>query len=134
MARDVALAVDLGASGGRVMAVHFDGKRLEIEEACRFPNGGERRKQARFRGPSTATDDLPLFQNPDPQLMVRAVLDLGPQDFRLRGALTELAQRATPATVGADPSVGPGIDSLGQRGRRSVVGATVELGRSGHTW
>jgi sugar (pentulose or hexulose) kinase len=34
------LAIDLGASGGRVMAAHFDGKRLEIEEAARFPNGG----------------------------------------------------------------------------------------------
>ncbi len=38
--RKTFLAIDLGASGGRVMAVHFDGKRLEIEEACRFPNGG----------------------------------------------------------------------------------------------
>jgi len=36
------LAVDLGASSGRVMAVHYDGSRLEIEEAARFPNGGTR--------------------------------------------------------------------------------------------
>jgi rhamnulokinase len=35
------LAVDLGASGGRVMAGHFDGHTLEIEESARFPNGGE---------------------------------------------------------------------------------------------
>jgi hypothetical protein len=34
------LAVDLGASGGRVMAGHFDGSRLEIEEGARFPNSG----------------------------------------------------------------------------------------------
>lgn len=34
------LAVDLGASGGRVMAVHFNGERLEIEEVTRFPNRG----------------------------------------------------------------------------------------------
>lgn len=39
-ARKTYLAIDLGASGGRVMAVHFDGKRLEIEEASRFQNGG----------------------------------------------------------------------------------------------
>jgi hypothetical protein len=80
----------------------------------RFPDGGKRRKQTRFRGPSTATDDLALFQNADPQLMIRAVLDLAPQGFRLRGALTELVQCAASATVGSDPSVGPGIDSLGQ--------------------
>ena len=39
-ARKTFLAVDLGASGGRVMAGHFDGSRLEIEEAARFPNSG----------------------------------------------------------------------------------------------
>ena len=32
------LAVDLGAESGRVMAVHFDGNRLELEELHRFPN------------------------------------------------------------------------------------------------
>jgi rhamnulokinase len=32
------LAVDLGAESGRVMAVHFDGRSLEIEELHRFPN------------------------------------------------------------------------------------------------
>jgi hypothetical protein len=80
----------------------------------RFSDGGERWKQTRFRGPSSATDDLPLFQNADPQLMVREVLDLAPQDFRLRGALAELIQCAASATVGSDPSVGPGIHSLGQ--------------------
>ena len=39
-ARKSFLAVDLGASGGRVMAGYFDGSRLEIEEAARFPNSG----------------------------------------------------------------------------------------------
>ncbi len=38
--RKTYLAVDLGASGGRVMAGHFDGAKLEIEEAARFPNAG----------------------------------------------------------------------------------------------
>ncbi len=38
--RKTFLAIDLGASGGRVLAIHFDGKRLEIEEAARFANGG----------------------------------------------------------------------------------------------
>ena len=32
------LAVDLGAESGRVMAVHFDGKGLRLEELHRFPN------------------------------------------------------------------------------------------------
>lgn len=32
------LAVDLGAESGRVMAVHFDGQSLELEELHRFPN------------------------------------------------------------------------------------------------
>jgi rhamnulokinase len=38
-ARSVALAVDLGASGGRVIAGAFDGRRLELEELHRFENG-----------------------------------------------------------------------------------------------
>jgi len=32
------LAVDLGAESGRVMAVHFDGQQLALEELHRFPN------------------------------------------------------------------------------------------------
>jgi rhamnulokinase len=39
MARDVALAVDLGASSGRVVAGGFDGRLLELEEVHRFDNG-----------------------------------------------------------------------------------------------
>lgn len=38
MASKTVLAVDLGAESGRVMAVHFDGNRLELEELHRFPN------------------------------------------------------------------------------------------------
>ena len=39
MTRSVALAVDLGASGGRVLAGAFDGRLLELEELHRFDNG-----------------------------------------------------------------------------------------------
>jgi rhamnulokinase len=38
MARSVALAVDLGASGGRVVAGNFDGRILELDEVHRFEN------------------------------------------------------------------------------------------------
>lgn len=38
MATKTVLAVDLGAESGRVIAVHFDGARLELEELHRFPN------------------------------------------------------------------------------------------------
>ncbi len=34
------LGVDLGASSGRVMAGHWDGRRFQMEELHRFPNGG----------------------------------------------------------------------------------------------
>jgi rhamnulokinase len=33
------LAVDLGAESGRVMAVHYDGQNIDLEELHRFPNG-----------------------------------------------------------------------------------------------
>jgi rhamnulokinase len=36
------LGVDLGASSGRVMAGHWDGRRFQLEEVHRFPNGGVR--------------------------------------------------------------------------------------------
>ncbi|MGI9176921.1 MAG: rhamnulokinase [Pirellulales bacterium] len=39
MARRVALAVDLGASSGRVVSGSFDGRLLELEELHRFENG-----------------------------------------------------------------------------------------------
>jgi rhamnulokinase len=32
------LAIDIGAESGRVMGIHFDGKKLELEELHRFPN------------------------------------------------------------------------------------------------
>ena len=38
MGRSVALAVDLGASGGRVVSGAFDGRLLELEEIHRFEN------------------------------------------------------------------------------------------------
>ena len=40
MAHTTHLAVDLGAGSGRVMAGHFDGHTLRIEEIHRFPNEG----------------------------------------------------------------------------------------------
>lgn len=39
MAEQVYLAVDLGASGGRVLAGRFDGQRLRLDELHRFDNG-----------------------------------------------------------------------------------------------
>ena len=39
MAKKTVLAVDLGAESGRVMAVHYDGQGLQLEELHRFPNG-----------------------------------------------------------------------------------------------
>jgi rhamnulokinase len=38
MAEQVFAAVDLGAESGRVVAGHFDGQRLRLEETHRFPN------------------------------------------------------------------------------------------------
>src|SRR6476469_7436496 len=39
-ASQVFLAIDLGASGGRVVAGLFDGQQLSLEEVYRFDNGG----------------------------------------------------------------------------------------------
>ena len=39
-ASQVFLAVDLGASSGRVVAGLFDGTQLSLEEVYRFDNGG----------------------------------------------------------------------------------------------
>ncbi|MFK7803155.1 MAG: rhamnulokinase family protein [Anaerolineae bacterium] len=38
MTKKTVLAIDLGAESGRVMAVHFDGQRLTLEELHRFSN------------------------------------------------------------------------------------------------
>ena len=38
-AKKSVLAVDLGAESGRVMAVHYDGRNIDLEELHRFPNG-----------------------------------------------------------------------------------------------
>lgn len=42
------LSVDLGASSGRVMAAHWDGRRFELEELHRFANGGVRVRDRLF--------------------------------------------------------------------------------------
>ena len=42
MSTSTYLAIDLGAGSGRVMAGHFDGKKLRIEEINRFANDGVR--------------------------------------------------------------------------------------------
>jgi len=34
------VAVDLGASSGRLMVGHWDGRRFSLDELHRFPNGG----------------------------------------------------------------------------------------------
>ena len=39
MAQNTYLAVDLGAESGRVMAGHFDGRKIALEQFHRFPNG-----------------------------------------------------------------------------------------------
>jgi rhamnulokinase len=39
MPKSTYLAADLGASGGRVLAGHFDGRRLALDEVHRFANG-----------------------------------------------------------------------------------------------
>ena len=33
------LAIDMGASSGRLVVGHFDGKKIELEEAYRYENG-----------------------------------------------------------------------------------------------
>ncbi len=91
-------------------------------------------KQAGFRRSTSASDNVSLFEKLDPQLMISPVLDPTPQGFSFGGALTELVKSGTSATVSSDPPVGPSIDTRGQQGRGSVVSATIELGRSGHTW
>lgn len=48
MARESYLAVDLGASSGRVLAGHFDGDRLAFNEVTRFANGPVRVGPSRY--------------------------------------------------------------------------------------
>jgi rhamnulokinase len=40
MSSQAYLGIDLGAESGRVMAGHWDGKTMQLEELHRFPNGG----------------------------------------------------------------------------------------------
>jgi len=35
----ITLAIDMGAESGRVIAVHFDGESLQVDELHRFANG-----------------------------------------------------------------------------------------------
>ncbi|MBL9125895.1 MAG: rhamnulokinase [Planctomycetaceae bacterium] len=48
MADESYLAVDLGASSGRVLAGHFDGQRLRFDEISRFGNGPVRVGRSRY--------------------------------------------------------------------------------------
>ena len=48
MANESYLAVDLGASSGRVLAGHFDGEQLKFDEISRFGNGPVRVGKSRY--------------------------------------------------------------------------------------
>ncbi|MCA9142503.1 MAG: rhamnulokinase [Planctomycetaceae bacterium] len=63
----VYLAVDLGASSGRVVAGLFDGKRLQLEDVHRFENGGIRANDRMY------WDLLALWQNITDGLRASAV-------------------------------------------------------------
>ena len=56
------LAVDLGAESGRVILGQYDGRRLELSEVHRFPNGAVRLPaRAVGRSESSATGKISLF-------------------------------------------------------------------------
>ena len=139
------VAIDLGASSGRVLRGVFDGERLAIEECSRFPNGpvavpGPRRvgdSGSGGVGPASCTrsgDEAGVAYEWDILALWRGILD-GLREASLRGAVDAIGIDTWAVDYGLLDEGGRLIGNpASYRSARCGRGASEVLGRWDSSW
>lgn len=128
------VAIDLGASSGRVLRGVFDGERLAIEECSRFPNGpvavpGPRRSDA-----SQSGGEAQVAYEWDILALWRGVLE-GLREASLRGAVDAIGIDTWAVDYGLLDEDGRLIGNpASYRSARCGVGASEVLDRWDSSW
>ena len=128
------VAIDLGASSGRVLRGVFDGERLTIEECSRFPNGpiavpGPRRSDA-----SQSGGEAQVAYEWDILALWRGVLE-GLREASLRGAVDAIGIDTWAVDYGLLDEDGRLIGNpASYRSARCGVGASEVLDRWDSSW
>ena len=128
------VAIDLGASSGRVLRGVFDGERLAIEECSRFPNGpvavpGPRRSDA-----SQSGGEAQVAYEWDILVLWRGILE-GLREASLRGAVDAIGIDTWAVDYGLLDDDGRLIGSpASYRSARCGVGASEVLDRWDSSW
>lgn len=128
------VAIDLGASSGRVLRGVFDGERLAIEECSRFPNGpvavpGPRRSDA-----SQSGGEAQVAYEWDILALWRGILE-GLREASLRGAVDAIGIDTWAVDYGLLDEDGRLIGNpASYRSARCGVGASEVLDRWDSSW
>ena len=139
------VAIDLGASSGRVLRGMFDGERLAIEECSRFPNGPVALPEPRRVGdsgsggvgPASCTrsgDEAGVAYEWDILALWRGILD-GLREASLRGAVDAIGIDTWAVDYGLLDEGGRLIGNpASYRSARCGRGASEVLGRWDSSW
>lgn len=128
------VAIDLGASSGRVLRGVFDGERLAIEECSRFPNGpvavpGPRRSDA-----SQSGGEAQVAYEWDILALWRGILE-GLREASLRGAVDAIGIDTWAVDYGLQDEDGRLIGNpASYRSARCGVGASEVLDQWDSSW
>ena len=128
------VAIDLGASSGRVLRGVFDGERLAIEECSRFPNGPVAVPGPRRSDGSQSGDEAGVAYEWDILALWRGILE-GLREASLRGAVDAIGIDTWAVDYGLLDEGGRLIGNpASYRSARCGVGASEVLDRWDSSW
>ena len=128
------VAIDLGASSGRVLRGVFDGERLAIEECSRFPNGPVAVPVPRRSEGSQSGGEAQVAYEWDILALWRGILE-GLREASLRGSVDAIGIDTWAVDYGLLDEEGRLIGNpASYRSARCGIGASEVLGRWDSSW
>ena len=128
------VAIDLGASSGRVLRGVFDGERLAIEECSRFPNGPVAVPVPRRSEGSQSGDEAQVAYEWDILALWRGILE-GLREASLRGSVDAIGIDTWAVDYGLLDEDGRLIGNpASYRSARCGIGASEVLDRWDSSW